>query len=526
MVTLNPTFTRSFGLNVQTKKYMWGYQDFSAGAITSTNVTLVRNDNGTDAPFIPSEIQGGTATIVNSIEDGYIYTGATKLFSSKIHVVSHNITSVTLSGIPHPSWGIVRIYFGITNFKYPEAYKTPSKFTSAKFASELGALFASQADLDAHTTSTNNPHNVTQGQVGLGNVQNVDTTNANNITTGTLANARLTSDVTLLGNVTNGANQLVSFDALGFYPTGNGRNITALNASNLAEGSVPSARLDSSVTQQGNVVNVANSLVKFDSQSNYPAGKGTNITDIPLSSIIDIATTYATKQELTDVNDDYTTHKNSTSNPHNVTKAQVGLSNVTNVDSSNADNITSGTITNARLSSDVTLKGNSFNNANNLVQLDETGKIPATLMPEGAMGVPVGALLDFDRVLTSIPEGYLLVNGGEYNKADYPILYGFLAEKQGFVENSNPLKFNVPNLYSNRYFKRTGTQVGLYENDQFRSHSHTYGISWTYFGGGYNNAKQGDQYQGVFTQYRSTYSTGGSETRPYAYTVTQLIKHD
>ncbi len=51
--------------------------------------------------------------------------------------------------------------------------------------------------------------------IGLGNVQNVDVTNANNITTGTLGDARLSANVTLQGNTFNGANQLLQLDAGG-----------------------------------------------------------------------------------------------------------------------------------------------------------------------------------------------------------------------------------------------------------------------------------------------------------------------
>lgn len=43
----------------------------------------------------------------------------------------------------------------------------------------------------AHIADKKNPHGVNKTQVGLGNVQNVDTTNANNITGGTLSNDRL-----------------------------------------------------------------------------------------------------------------------------------------------------------------------------------------------------------------------------------------------------------------------------------------------------------------------------------------------
>jgi len=60
---------------------------------------------------------------------------------------------------------------------------------------DVMANIASQAYVDdlvtAHVDDVNNPHNVTAEQVGLGNVKNVDTTNAANITDGTLDAQRL-----------------------------------------------------------------------------------------------------------------------------------------------------------------------------------------------------------------------------------------------------------------------------------------------------------------------------------------------
>lgn len=60
-----------------------------------------------------------------------------------------------------------------------------------------------------------------------------------------------------------------------------------------------------------------------------------------------------------------------------LTKSDVGLGNVQDVDTTNADNITSGTLADARLSANVTTQGNTFNAANKLVQLDASAKLPA-----------------------------------------------------------------------------------------------------------------------------------------------------
>ena len=58
------------------------------------------------------------------------------------------------------------------------------------YASQISAK-ANATDLSGHIANTANPHAVTKTQVGLSNVQNVDQTNANNLTSGTVAYGRL-----------------------------------------------------------------------------------------------------------------------------------------------------------------------------------------------------------------------------------------------------------------------------------------------------------------------------------------------
>ncbi len=90
-------------------------------------------------------------------------------------------------------------------------------------------ITANLSTLTSHTSNTSNPHATTKAQVGLGNVADVDTTNASNIASGTLADARLSSAVTKQGNTFNGASQLVQLDASAKLPAIDGSNLTNLN---------------------------------------------------------------------------------------------------------------------------------------------------------------------------------------------------------------------------------------------------------------------------------------------------------
>jgi hypothetical protein len=90
-------------------------------------------------------------------------------------------------------------------------------------------ITANLSTLTSHTSNTSNPHATTKAQVGLGNVADIDTTNASNIASGTLADARLSSAVTKQGNTFNGASQLVQLDASAKLPAVDGSNLTNLN---------------------------------------------------------------------------------------------------------------------------------------------------------------------------------------------------------------------------------------------------------------------------------------------------------
>ena len=102
-----------------------------------------------------------------------------------------------------------------------------------------------------------------------GNGSGITSINGSNISSGTVADARLTSNVTLQGNVFNGALQLVQLDGAGALPALNGSALTNLNASNISSGTLNDARLSSNVP----LLNAAND---FSTTNTFSAGIVTN----------------------------------------------------------------------------------------------------------------------------------------------------------------------------------------------------------------------------------------------------------
>jgi len=110
-------------------------------------------------------------------------------------------------------------------------------------------------------------------------------TNATNISSGTLGDARLSANVTLQGNAFNGASQLVKLDFSGDLPSLSGINLTNLNASQLAAGTVNDLRLSPNVTLQGNTFNGASQLIQTTNLAFFPGLNGSLITNLNGSAI-------------------------------------------------------------------------------------------------------------------------------------------------------------------------------------------------------------------------------------------------
>ena len=145
-------------------------------------------------------------------------------------------------------------------------------------------ITANLSTLTSHTADTSNPHATTKAQVGLGNADNTSDANKPVSTaTQTALNAKentITAGTTLQYYRGDKTFQTLDKTAVGL---GNVANVDTTNASNITSGTLADARLTSAVTKQGNTFNGASQLVQLDASAKLPAIDGSNLTNLPIS---------------------------------------------------------------------------------------------------------------------------------------------------------------------------------------------------------------------------------------------------
>lgn len=142
-------------------------------------------------------------------------------------------------------------------------------------------ITANLSTLTSHTSNTSNPHSTTKAQVGLGNADN--TSDANKpISTATQTALNAKENTITAGTISQYYRGDKTFQTLDKSAVGlsNVANIDTTNASNIASGTLSDARLSSAVTTQGNTFNTANKLVQLDASAKLPAVDGSNLTNL------------------------------------------------------------------------------------------------------------------------------------------------------------------------------------------------------------------------------------------------------
>ncbi len=250
--------------------------------------------------------------------------------------------------------------------------------------------------------------------------------NASNISSGTVNDLRLSSNVTLKGNTFNGVSQLVLLDGSGNLPALNAAALTNINATNIASGTISDLRLSTNVTTKGNTFNGINQLVLLDGTGKLPSLDASNLTNISGSGITNLSASNLSSGTLDDLRlSSNVTLKGNTFNGNSQLVLLDGSGalpalNGSALTSLNASNISSGTINDLRLSTNVTTKGNTFNGVSQLVLLDGTGALPAlnggALTSLNASNISSGTLSDLRL------SGNVTLKGNTFNGASGLVL--------------------------------------------------------------------------------------------------------
>lgn len=210
----------------------------------------------------------------------------------------HNVTKAQLGLGLVPNYGVATEQDAIEGTS-PQALMTPQRTTQA-----IQALALAQFNL--HTSDQDNPHNVTKGQVGLGNVQNYPTASVEEARGG-MANDRYMTPL------------LVREAIL----------------------STVAADITGHVNNLNNPHQVSKAQVGLGNVQNYPVA--TEAIALEGESDVHYMTALRVRNVLNSALDDtILPHLNDTDNPHMVTKAQVGLGNVDNFPTASVDDMLQG----------------------------------------------------------------------------------------------------------------------------------------------------------------------------------------
>lgn len=184
------------------------YTKVKASLIAGSNVSFTYNDN---AQTITISSQGNVQS-VNGLTGAVVLTTTNISEGTNEYFTAARVRAVLLTGLSL-----------VTN-----AVISATDSVLVAFGKLQAQITANLSTLNSHVADINNPHAVTKSQVGLGNVANVDTTNASNISSGSLSDSRLSANVTLQGNTFNAASKLVQLDANAKLPALDGSNLTNL----------------------------------------------------------------------------------------------------------------------------------------------------------------------------------------------------------------------------------------------------------------------------------------------------------
>jgi trimeric autotransporter adhesin len=424
----------SFGANIISASFSGdgsAITGINASSISSGTIANARTtaDSANGASTIVSRDSGGNFS-ANTITANVAGSG-----SGLTNINASNITSGTIGNVyttANSSNGASTIVLRDAGGAFAAGSITGTLFTGNGSAiTNINASAITTGTLDnarTNATSANGAStlvvrdangsfagNVITGTTGTftnisGNGSSLTAINASNVTSGTLDNARTTA------SSANGANTIVLRDASGDFSvdgitanwfTGNGANLSAINASNISSGTLGTARVSGSYTgitgvgtltagtwnanvignvyTTANSANGANTIVARDANGNFTAnivtatfaGNAASITDINASNITSgtISNARTTADSANGASTIVARDSNGSFAANVVTGTTGTFTNVSGngiaLTAINASNVTSGTLDNARTTA------NSANGASTIVQRGSSGEFTA-----------------------------------------------------------------------------------------------------------------------------------------------------
>ena len=188
---------------------------------------------------------------------------------------------------------------------------------------EAGSTYETIENANLHKNNTSNPHQITKAQVGLGNVDNTSDLEKPNLQQAALD---LKQNVLVQGeNITITGDTISAKDTT--YTAGDGIDIT--------NGVISNTRISA---EWGNITGTLSSQTDLNTALGNKADKSTTYTKEEVNSAINEVGTKANKnaEDIESLKNnkanasDLTSHINNNTNPHGVTKTQIGLGNVDN----------------------------------------------------------------------------------------------------------------------------------------------------------------------------------------------------
>ena len=238
------------------------YNKVKSALIAGSNVSFTYNDANQTITIAASgnvlSVNGQTGAVVLGTDN--INEGATNLYFTAARV-----RDAVLTGLSTATNAII----------------SATDSVLVAFGKLQAQITANLSTLTSHISNISNPHSVTKSQVGLGNVDNTSDANKPISTaTQTALNGKentITAGTTAQYYRGDKTFQTLDKTAVGL---GNVANVDTTNANNISSGTLNDARLSANVTLQGNTFNAASKLVQLDATAKLPAVDGSNLTNL------------------------------------------------------------------------------------------------------------------------------------------------------------------------------------------------------------------------------------------------------